>query len=181
MKIGFLPALNQNLIMKSLLLSLMLSLTNVNTTQAQDDNISFRNINWGVHIDSIYRDNGKVEMIRDKSSLIRNAFYINNDPLFIGNVRLNKVNYIFNDENRFFRVFIQGPKEDAEQMRFILNYKFGDSKNRSTVDGMKIEQWFIKDVSFTLKEYDHMKFELSIESNWQASDAYRKNTSVDDF
>jgi hypothetical protein len=39
----------------------------------------------------------------------------------------------------------------------------------------------VKDVTFTLGIYDFLKFEVRIESNWQASEAYKKNISVDDF
>lgn len=43
------------------------------------------------------------------------------------------------------------------------------------------KQWLVKDVTFTLRVYDFLKFEASIESNWQALEAYKKNISVDDF
>ena len=39
----------------------------------------------------------------------------------------------------------------------------------------------IGDVTFTLKEINKSRFELTIESSWQASENYKKNTSVDDF
>lgn len=141
----------------------------------------FRNIPWGAPKDSVYVDGKKIEFLKDKNALAPNTYYISNDDMTIGNVRLTRVSYIFNDENRFYKALLEGPKEDAAQTAFILQYKFGPHKNESRVDGVNYKQWQVKDVTFTLGEYDRVKFELKIESNWQATEAYKKNTSVDDF
>lgn len=141
----------------------------------------FRNVFWGVPKDSVYIDGKKVEFLRDKNALTPNTFYISNDDMTLGNVRLTRINYFFNEENRFFKVLLEGPKEDAAQMAFILQYKFGPHKSESRVDEVNYKQWKIKDVTFTLGEYDHVKFELKIESSWQATEAYKKNTTVEDF
>ncbi|MBS1624520.1 MAG: hypothetical protein JSS76_07500 [Bacteroidetes bacterium] len=149
---------------------------------AQETNVtSFRNMPWGAFRDSMYVKDQKVEFVKDKSSLTKNAYIIPNDDMTIGNVKLNKIDYIFNDEGRFVKVYLEGPKEQSEQMKFILDYKFGTFKNESRVDNVSYKQWLVKDVTFTLGEYDYLKFEVKIESNWQASEAYKKNTSVDDF
>ena len=149
---------------------------------AQETNVtSFRNMPWGAFRDSMYVKDKKIEFVKDKSSLTKNAYIIPNDDMSIGNVKLNRINYIFNDEGRFVKVYIEGPKEQSEQMKFILDYKFGTFKNESRVDNVSYKQWLVKDVTFTLGEYDYLKFEVKIESNWQASEAYKKNTSVDDF
>lgn len=149
---------------------------------AQETNVtSFRNMPWGAFRDSMYVKGKKVEFVKDKSSLIKNAYTIPNDDMTIGSVKLNKLIYIFNDENRFVKVYMEGPKEQTEQMKFILDYKFGAFKNESKVDNVAYKQWLVKDVTFTLGEFDYLKFEVKIESNWQASEAYKKNTTVDDF
>ena len=143
--------------------------------------LDFRNIFWGTPKDSISRSGKKVEFVKDRNSLMKNAFTIPNDDLTIGAVKLDKVLYIFNDEERFNKVFLQGTMEQAEQMKFILTYKFGDFRNESFVDDSHIMQWLIKDVTFTLKEISKSRFELTIESSWQVGEDYKKNTSVDDF
>jgi hypothetical protein len=149
---------------------------------AQETNVtSFRNMPWGAYRDSLFVKGKKIDFAKDKSSLIKNAYIINNDYMSIGNVKLTKVIYIFNDEGRFVKVYLEGPKEQSDQMRFILDYKFGTHKNESRVDNVSYKQWLVKDVTFTLGEYDYLKFEVKIESNWQASEAYKKNTTVDDF
>ncbi|MFN8309010.1 MAG: hypothetical protein U0T73_03520 [Chitinophagales bacterium] len=148
----------------------------------EDNNVTaFRGMPWGAFRDSMYVNGKKIDFSKDKSSLQRNAYIINNDNMTIGNVKVTRINYIFNDENRFVKVYVEGPKDDAEQMKFILDYKFGAHKNESRVDNVNYKQWLVKDVTFTLGEYEFLKFELKIESNWQASEAYKKNTTVEDF
>ena len=147
----------------------------------QDAVLEFRKIFWGTSKDSCYRDGKKLDFQRDKNSIIKNAYSIPGDDMTIGAVKLDKVLYIFNEDNRFYKVFLQGTMEQAEQMKFILTYKFGDFRNESYVDDSHIMQWIVKDVTFTLKEINKSRFELTIESNWQASEIYKKNTSVSDF
>lgn len=143
--------------------------------------LDFRKIFWGTPKDSIMINGKKPEFIRDKTTILKNAYYINGDDMTIGAVKLEKVLYIFNDDNRFYKVFLQGGIDQLQQMKFILSYKFGDFKNESYIDDSHIMQWIIKDVTFTLKEITKSHFELTIESNWQASEDYKKNTNVDDF
>jgi hypothetical protein len=168
--------------MKHLFLVLFAAVCFSGIAQTSDQSITrFRNIPWGSHRDSISVNGKKQEFVKDKNSLIKNAYMVINDNMTIGNVRLNKLNYIFNDEGRFIKVYAEGVKEDSEQMRFILEYKFGAFKNESKVDNVNYRQWIVRDVVFTLGTMEKANFELKIESNWQASEAYRRNTSVEDF
>jgi len=149
---------------------------------AQETNVnSFRGMQWGAFRDSIIVKGKKIEFVKDKSSLTKNAYTILNDDMMIGSVKLTKLNYIFDDDNRFVKVYMEGTKDQAEQMKFIFDYKFGEHKNESKVDNVTYLQWLVKNVTFTLGEFDHLIFEVKIESNWQASEAYKKNTSVEDF
>jgi len=143
--------------------------------------LDFRNIFWGVKKDSCWRDGKKLDFAQDRQSLLPRAYSIPNDDMMIGAVKCDRILYLFNDEDRFYKVFLQGSPDQAETMKFILTYKFGDFKNESFVDDSHIMQWLVKDVTFTLKEISKSRFELTIESNWQASESYKKNTSVDDF
>jgi hypothetical protein len=149
---------------------------------AQETNVtSFRSMPWGAYRDSIVVKGKKVEFVKDKNSLTKNAYTVLNDDMTIGSVKLTKIDYIFDDDSRLVKVFMEGPKDQAEQMRFILDFKFGEHKNESKVDEVSYKQWLVKNVTFTLGEYDRGKFEVKIESNWQATEAYKKNTTVDDF
>ena len=168
--------------MKKLLVAIaLLGMTYSGFSAESEAVLDFRKIYWGAPKDSISRDGKKVDFQKDRNSLIKNAYTIPNDDLTIGAVKLDRVLYIFNDENRFNKVFLTGSMEQAEQMKFILTYKFGDFRNESFVDDSHIMQWLIKDVTFTLKEISKSRFELTIESSWQKGEDYKKNTSVDDF
>jgi hypothetical protein len=168
--------------MKKLLLAIsLLGFAHMGFSAESEAVLSFRKIFWGSQKDSVYRDGKKLEFVKDKNSLIKNAYALTGDDMTIGAVKLDKILYIFNDENRFYRVFLQGSVDQVEEMKFILTYKYGDYRNESFVDDSHIMQWLVKDVTFTLKEISKSRFELTIESNWQASSDYKKNTSVDDF
>lgn len=168
--------------MKKLFFSLSLIFITMAAQSAESDAVlDFRNIFWGVSKDSCFRSSKKVEFVKDRQSLIPNAYTVSGDDLSIGAVKLDRLLYIFNDENRFYKVFAQGTVEQTEQMKFILTYKFGDFKNESWIDDRHIMQWLIKDVKFTLTEVAKSRFELTIESNWQAGEDYKKNIQVDDF
>jgi hypothetical protein len=171
--------------MKKGLLSLVIvfaSFTAFCAGPAGDEKVNdFRQIFWGAVKDSIWRDGTKVEFKRDGNSLTKNAYIIPNDNLTLGAVKLTNINYIFNDENRFYKVLITSDIKTYDEIFFILNYKFGDYKNESNVDNVHYIQWLVKDVTFTLAKYENSRVELIIESNWQASEDYKKNTNVSDF
>ena len=168
--------------MKKLFVAISLFCFSYSAFSAESQGVlDFRNIFWGTLKDSVWRDGKKLEFVKDRNSLIKNAYYLQNDDPMLGAVKLDKVLYIFNEEDRFYKVFLQGSLDQAEQMKFILTYKFGDFRNESWVDDSHIMQWLVKDVTFTLKEITKSRFELTIESSWQASEDYKKNTSVDDF
>jgi hypothetical protein len=166
---------------KSLLLLTIIGMAYSGFSAESQGVLDFRNIFWGTPKDSVWRDGKKLEFIKDRNSLIKNAFFLPGDDLTIGAVKLDKVLYIFNDEDRFYKVFLEGTPEQEEQMKFILTYKFGDFRNETFVDDSHVMQWLVKDVTFTLKEVSKSRFELTIESSWQASENYKKNISVDDF
>jgi len=168
--------------MKKLFVAISLFCFSYSAFSAESQGVlDFRNIFWGTLRDSVWRDGKKLEFVKDRNSLIKNAYYLQNDDPMLGAVKLDKVLYIFNEEDRFYKVFLQGSLDQLEQMKFILTYKFGDFRNESWVDDSHIMQWLVKDVTFTLKEITKARFELTIESSWQASEDYKKNTSVDDF
>ena len=168
--------------MRKLLLFLSVICISYSGYSAESEGVlDFRNIFWGTPKDSVWRDGKKLEFIKDRNSLIKDAYYLAGDDMTVGAVKLDKVLYIFNEENRFYKAFLQGDIDEKEDMKFILTYKFGDFRNESFVDDSHIMQWLVKDVTFTLKEINKSRFELTIESSWQASENYKKNTSVDDF
>jgi hypothetical protein len=168
--------------MKKLLLLLLIMPVVMMAQQMKDASVTdFRDIPWGAKLDSAYKKDSKVEFLKDNTLSLKNAYTVRGDEMAIGNVRLNRLNYVFNDDNRFFKVAAEGPKTDFEQMKFILTYKFGQPVNERVVGVTTVYQWLVRDVTFTLKQNQFLTFELSIESSWQDAEAYKKNISVNDF
>lgn len=163
----------------------ILSLFVVFNVQAQQDRVNdFRQIEWGSHIDSIYRYGDKLEFVKvdDKNKNgYGNAFYLENDVKEIGSVETNKILYVFNDEDRFKKVIIEGDKSELEEMAFILDYKFGRHGASEKIDNVKYHNWVVQDVSFTLSEFEARDWKLVIESDWERAAMYKANTTVDDF
>jgi hypothetical protein len=146
----------------------------------------FRDFTWGSHIDSIFRDGSPVKFNKvernDANENDGHYYTIKGDNMYIGNVALTNIYYVFSKkDNRLFKVLLEGKKQDTEQMRFIVDFKYGESVNEGTVDDKILKQWLVRDVYITLREFSFNKFELELRSDWQAAQAYKKNTSVSDF
>ena len=141
----------------------------------------FRDIKWGSSKDNIYRNGEQLKFDKVKGEP-NSGYVIPGDPMNIGTVKLNAVEYFFTEEdNRFYKVLLKGDRAYVDDMIFILNYKFGESENKSELDGVKYFQWIIQDVTFTLSVFTSRDFECSIQSDWRAAEKYKKNTSVKDF
>lgn len=56
----------------------------------------FRDIKWGSHIDSVFRDSMKVRFTKASNIEDKNAYVIADDNMFIGTVHLKNIYYIFN-------------------------------------------------------------------------------------
>lgn len=146
----------------------------------------FRDFYWGQHVDSIFREGEKVNFSKVERNGVQeqdgNYYVINGENLKIGAIDLTQIYYVFSSkDNRLFKVLIEGRKKDTDQMRFIVDYKYGERVNEAAKDDKVIKQWIIRDVYITLREYTHNKFDLELKSDWQAAQAFKKNTSVEDF
>ncbi len=142
----------------------------------------FRDIEWGVHKDSVFRDGAKVNFREVKDGVEPNSYTIPNDKMTIGAVELDKLQYIFNEDNRFKKVFLQADKAFHSDMKFILNYKFGKADQDKQTGLVKVKTWQLNGVIFTLSKFTNRDiFTLTIESNWEKSAKIQKNKRVDDF
>ncbi len=143
----------------------------------------FRGILWGTHRDSIVQNGMRVTMERvEEDAPARNTYRIPGDDLTIGAVELNYLYYIFNDQNRFVKVYMEANKKYIEDMLFILKYKFGPPTETRDLGHVRLYEWRIDGVNFTLSEFrDRPTFILTIESNWEYVERIRKNINVPDF
>lgn len=159
---------------------------NVNAQSNTERIEGFRDFKWGSHVDSIFRDGSKIDFIKfDRKDAQENDgiyYTIKGDNMVIGNVVLSQIYYVFSHkDNRLFKVLMEGKKADTEQMKFIVDHKYGSSVNEGVLDDKVLKQWLIRDVYITLREFSFNKFELELKSDWQAAEAYKKNTNVKDF
>ena len=142
----------------------------------------FRTFVWGTELTEMMLDDEQANFIKIEKEKDGEYFVLPNESLIIGNLLLTSIEYVFSKkDDRFYKVVLSGKKEDADQMNFIVDFKYGDNVNEDIKDDKIVKQWVIQNVTITMKEYTFNKFELVIESDWEAAEAYRKNTSVADF
>ena len=155
---------------------------NVFAQTAENKIEGFRTLKWGDEISNIMI-NGEVANFIETEKAKEGTFYIlPSDNLMIGNVLLDEIKYVFSKkDDKFFKVSLTGKKEDVEQMKFIVNHKYGEHLNETEKDDKIMRQWIVNNVTITLKDFTFNKFELLIESDWEAAEAYKKNTNVTDF
>lgn len=143
----------------------------------------FRQIKWSTHKDSVFRNGEKVNFVKVNNGVEKNAYRIPNDDMTIGTVKFDKLQYIFNEDNRFTKVFMQGKQKYLADMEFILNYKFGKPDKVQNLGYVNIKNWNLKNATFTLSEFKNNRdiFTLSLESQWEQSASFDKNINVKDF
>lgn len=143
----------------------------------------FRDIKWSTHKDSVFRDGEKVNFVKVENGVEENAYRIPNDDMTIGTVEFDRIQYIFNDNERFKKVFMKADKGYLADMQFILNYKFGKPDKVQNLGYVNIKNWKLENATFTLSEFKNNRdiFTLSLESQWERSANFKRNINVEDF
>ena len=172
--------------MKQILTIVFVAVLAISSAQTDLSRIEgFRDFKWGSHVDSIMRDGKQVIFTpATKVDLLNGGkFYtLANDNLVLGSIKLNNIYYVFSDKtNRLYKVILEGKKNDVEQMDFIVDYKYGSHVNEAVDDDKISKQWIVADVTLSLFNFNYNKFEFELASDWEAAEAYKKNTSVNDF
>jgi hypothetical protein len=172
--------------MRSLFILICLSLFSIANAQTNTERIEgFRDFKWGSHLDSIVRDGSPVQFIpANKVDLLNGGkFYtLAQENLMLGSIQLTNIYYVFSEDNsRLYKVILEGKKSDVEEMDFIVDYKYGSHLNEKMDDDKVSKQWLIKDVTLSLYNFNYNKFEFELWSDWEAAEAYQKNTNVTDF
>ncbi|MHB1277571.1 MAG: hypothetical protein ACYC1Q_04170 [Bacteroidia bacterium] len=146
----------------------------------------FRDIRWGTHVDSIYRDGVKLTLTRSTEVTDKNAYTLESDEMIIGTVLLDKIYYIFNKQGRFTGVLLIGKRQlDAKkqfgEMKYILTYKFGEPELREVPNAVQY-YWNVDDVRITLDDQESQElFTVEFFSDYERSESKRTNMTVDDF
>lgn len=141
----------------------------------------FRKMEWGKSIDEL-STNGELIFIETVKEKDGTHYVLADENLIIGNISLTKIEYVFSKkDDKFYKVILTGRKADVEQMKFIVDYKYGTHSNENVTDDNVVKEWLVSNVKIMLNDFAYNKFTLVIESDWEAVEAYRKNTSVTDF
>lgn len=142
----------------------------------------FRDIKWGVHIDSVYKGEVKVNFIKSTQYGDKNAYSILDDDMHIGTVLLSNIYYIFNDDDRFVGVILMGSGKQFGEMRYILINKFGPPQKEDETVSSKKYFWTIDDVRISLSNETISKtFTVDFTSDYGITESKRINREVDDF
>lgn len=143
----------------------------------------FRDLVWGIHKDSVYSKGVKQKLEKEKGPREVNSFTMINDNLTLGSAKLTKINYHFNEDNRFKKVVMFGNEKYVQDVREILIFKFGRAKSLKEPNAnLKVYEWQDGDVSISLTQNKREEnFQLIIESNWDLSETYMKNMNVNDI
>ena len=168
---------------KYILLLITIGIFSFSNAQEDKKIKGFRSFEWGQELSEM-KVNGEVaNFIKVESDNNDGDHYILADEnLMIGNVLLKNIEYVFSKKDgKFYKVILTGKKEDSEQMTFIVDYKYGDNLNEDKKDDKVIKEWLVNDVTIKLEDYNLHKFILVLESDWEAAEAFRKNTHVSDF
>jgi hypothetical protein len=167
----------------ALLLAFLMVFTLQGFAQEKAKVTDFRNIEWSTHKDSVFRSGEKVNFVKVENGVEDNAYRIPNDDMTIGTVKFDKLHYIFNDNNRFKKVFMQADQGYLADMEFILNYKFGKPSKVQNLGYVNIKNWNLENATFTLSEFKNNRdiFTLSLESQWERSANFEENINVEDF
>ncbi len=172
--------------MKQVITILFLAVLGISNAQTDLSRIEgFRDFKWGSHVDSVERDGEAVVFSpATKVDLLNGGkFYtLANDHFMLGSLSLTNIYYVFSEStNKLYKVILEGKKSDVEQMDFIVDYKYGQHVNEAIDDDKISKQWIVADVTLSLFNFNYNKFEFELLSDWEAAEAYKKNTSVTDF
>jgi hypothetical protein len=143
---------------------------------------NFRGTFWGSPLDSFYRDDAKMDFVKTGEIGVKNTYYIENDNLFIGSVKLDNIYYVFTEDDKFDRLVFKGKTSKSfKEMKYILITKFGAPEIKDinhtiqyswNVDGVRLYLSFDPDTDF---------FTVDFYSNYEMNESRKKNRNVADF
>ena len=147
------------------------------------DITGFRTFVWLAHKDSVFQNGEKVQFVKDRDATQPNTFYLQNDKLTFGSVRLTGINYVFNEDNQLTKVVMNGSKENYSDVKFILNHKFGGAEGVNIFGAeMSVTEWRKGSTTVKLTESGSgSEFALIITSTKDETEAYIENRKVFDF
>lgn len=146
----------------------------------------FREIKWGSHIDSIYRNGTKLTFTKAPEMADKNAYTLENEDMMVGTVLLKNLYFMFNAKGRFTGVTMIAQREldtkkQIGEMKYILTYKFGNPELREIPNAIQY-YWMVDDVRITLNDEESVGlFTVEFFSDYERNESKKVNMNVDDF
>jgi hypothetical protein len=142
----------------------------------------FRGVKWGTHKDSCFREGKKLVLKATQELGQKNTYTTDSDDLTLGSVKLKNIFYIFTEDDHFERlVMTANGRTDFRDMKYILNYKFGDPTLRDLAEGIQYS-WNVDGVRVYLTlNTTSDDFVVDIRSDYEVNANKKKNRHVNDF
>lgn len=145
--------------------------------------VGFRGLRWLQKKDEIRMNGEKLTFVLDREAPTPNTYFLPNDVMLIGTARLTGISYIFNDDDKLIEIVITGDIEYYDEMKLILDSKFGKADGTSDFSGsLNINTWSLKASTVKLSTGgDGKGFKLILKTNKGESEDRLLNMNADDF
>lgn len=151
--------------------------------QAQEAVEDFRGLKWGTLFEEVsFDDTRETNLIYRGGNGEIGKYYVRKDEdLTIGTVLLEDIYYVFDGQNRFYKVVINGKASANEDMEYVLQKRFGKADKRYRRSPKFIRRWEINDVNIIFSEQRSKDFVLQIESKADVKTYVDINSNITDF
>jgi len=154
----------------------------VNGQESSSMITDFRGLEWGAPLDSVAFDEAPNPVMMATLEAEDGKYYQRkNENLSIGTAELKNIFYVFDDNNRFYKVVIDGKRSANDDMEFILQQKFGPADDQLQKKYETVKLWNVGEADIVFTERNDQDFTLQIQSNLRKKSFYEINTQVDDF
>lgn len=143
----------------------------------------FRGLEWGTQLDAAAFDGDEeaANMMQRATGENSTLYERNNEDLSIGTAILENIFYAFDDEERFYKVILNGESAYNEDMEYILTQRLGKPDKRFRKNTKFVRVWEVGDIDVIFSEQRSKDFVVQIQSEVAMNDYERMNTNINDF
>jgi hypothetical protein len=164
------------------LLFLLTSISCILSAQSTSSVDDFRGIKWGTTFEEVkFADGERADLVFAASGADGRYYTRRNEDLTIGTALLEKIYYVFDGNNHFYKVIMSGDAASNEDMEFILQKRFGKADKRYRKRPKYVRQWHAGDVDIVFAEQRSKDFTLLLESNADVKSYVEINSNIEDF
>lgn len=151
--------------------------------QAQEAVEDFRGLKWGTPFDEVeFNDDRDATLLYRGGNEEVGKYYVRRDEdLTIGTVLLDDIYYVFDGQDRFYKVVMNGKADANEDMEYILQKRFGRADKRYRRSPKYVRRWEVGDVNVIFSEQRSKDFVLQLESEADVKTYVDINSNITDF